>query len=127
MRVARRALGVIVGYAIFSASAVLLFRLSGHDPHAVQPAGFIIASVAYGMLFAALGGYVSAVVGGEGPRVQAALVALLIAAGATVSLLAGPKAGSMWSRLTAIFLMAPSALLGGLARAGRGPGRRSRD
>ena len=92
--------------------------------HAVQPAGFVIASVAYGMLFAALGGYVSAVVGGGAPRVQAALVALLIAAGATVSLLAGPKAGSMWSRLTAIFLMAPSALLGGLARARSGPAKR---
>ena len=119
MSLARRALGVVVGYVIFAATAVLLFRLTGHDPHAVQPASFIIGSVAYGMLFAALGGYVSAVVGGGSPRVQAGLVALLIALGATVSLLAGPKAGSMWSRLTALFLMAPSAILGGLARARR--------
>ncbi len=117
MSFVRRALGVILGYATFAATAVLLFRLSGHDPHAIQPIGFIAASVAYGMFFAVLGGYLSGVVGGGSPWVQAGLVGALIALGATVSLLAGPKAGSTWSRVAAILFMAPSSLLGGLARA----------
>src|SRR5512135_2429773 len=42
VRLARRALGIILGYVTFAATAVLLFRLSGHDPHAVQPAAFIV-------------------------------------------------------------------------------------
>jgi hypothetical protein len=113
----RRAVGVILGYVIFAATAVLLFRLSGHDPHAVQPVAFIAASVAYGIFFAILGGYVSGVVGGGSPWVQAGLVGALIALGATVSLLAGPKAGSTWSRVAALTVMAPSSLLGGVARA----------
>jgi hypothetical protein len=117
VKLARRAVGVILGYVTFAATAVLLFRLSGHDPHAVQPTAFIVASVAYGIFFAVVGGYVSGVVGGGNPWVQAGLVGALIALGATVSLLAGPKAGSTWSRVAALLLMAPSALIGGLARA----------
>ncbi len=119
MSLVRRAVGAIVGYAIFAAAAFLLFRLSGRDPHAAQPAAFIVVSVGYGMFFAALGGYASAVSGGGNARVQSGLVAGLIALGAIVSLLAGSNGGSMWSRLAALFLMAPSAMLGALVRAKR--------
>ncbi len=120
MRLARRVVGIIVGYAIFAVSAVLWFRLSGHDPHAAQPAGFIVSSIMYGMVFAAIGGYVSAAIGGGSARAQGAVLALLIALGATVSLLAVTERGSAWSMLGALFLMAPSAAVGGSLREVRG-------
>ncbi len=117
MKIARRILGVVVGYVIFAASAVLLFRLSGHDPHAQQSVSFMVGSVLYGMVFAALGGYASAALGGGNARVQGGVVGIIIALGATMSMLAGPNAGPMWSRLGALFLMAPSAAVGGILRA----------
>jgi ABC-type polysaccharide/polyol phosphate export permease len=116
MKIARRILGVILGYLIFAVSAVLLFQLARRNPHAEQPMAFMVGSIAYGMIFAAIGGYVSAVSGGS-PRVQGVAVAIIIALGATVSMLAGPNAGSMWSRVAALLLMAPSAAVGGILRA----------
>jgi MFS family permease len=117
MKVIRRILGVILGYLIFVVSAVLLFQLARRNPHAEQPMVFMVGSIAYGIIFAAIGGYVSAVLGRGSPRVQGGAVAIIIALGATVSMLAGPNAGSMWSRVGALFLMAPSAAVGGIFRA----------
>ena len=116
MKLARRVLGVFLGYAIFAASAVLLFALTGRDPHAPQDAVFMAGSVVCGMLFAAVGGYVSAVVAGGNARSQATWVGVIIAVGAAVSLLSGPATSSIWSRLTALIFMAPSALVGGVIR-----------
>ena len=117
MTVARRVLGVVLGYAIFAVSAVLLFQLTRRNPHAEQPTLFMAGSIAYGIIFAAIGGYVSAVCGGGSPRVQGSVVGIMIALGAMVSLLAGPKAGSVWSRVAAPLLMAPSAAIAGIIRA----------
>ncbi len=116
MKVVRRVAGVLVGYAVFAASAVVLFRVAGRNPHAQQDLVFMVASIAYGMFFAAVGGYVSAVVGGGKPRTQAIWVGVIIALGATVSLLAGPRAAAAWSRVAALVLMAPSAPVGGMIR-----------
>jgi len=117
MSLARRVLGVVVGYMVFAVSAVLLFRLSARDPHAPQPMGFMAICIAYGMLFAAVGGYASSAVGGGRPRVQGVWVAVVIALGAAVSMFAGPRDSSRWSRLAALFLMAPCAAVGGIFRA----------
>lgn len=128
MRVARGIVGIVVGYVIFAASAVLLFRLGGRDPHMQQELGFIIGGTVYGMVFAAIGGYVSAVLGGGNSRVQSGVVGIVIALGAGASLAAGPQAGPMWSRVAALTLMAPSALVGGVLRGRRDarPGRAER-
>jgi hypothetical protein len=50
---------------------------------------------------------------------HAAMVAVLIAAGAITSLLTSPVTDATWSQWTAVALMAPSAALAGLLR--RGP------
>ena len=119
MKVGRRILGVVIGYLIFAVSAAFLFRLTGHNPHAPQSTLFMLSSIAYGIVFAAAGGYVSAALGGGSPRVQGGVVALIIALGATVSLLTASRVGSAWSMLAALFLMAPSAAVGGILRARR--------
>ena len=48
---------MIAGYAVFAASAVLIFRLSARDPHAAQPLWFQMASVMAGMVAAFAGGW----------------------------------------------------------------------
>jgi hypothetical protein len=107
---------VIVGYFIFAVSAVLLFSLSGRDPHAAVPTWFLIVSIVYGMCFAALGGYVAAIIAGRSAFRHAAIVTIVIAAGALTSLLSSPGKGAIWSQLAALLLMAPAAMIGGYLR-----------
>jgi putative membrane protein (TIGR04086 family) len=108
--------GVVVGYLLFAVSAALLFLASGRDPHQEQGIGFVVFSVVYGMVFAAAGGYAAGAIAGRKPRLHGGAVALVLALGATVSFLAQPGAGSRWSQITALVLMAPAALVGGIAR-----------
>jgi len=108
----RTVIGVIVGYVIFAVSAALLFQLTGQKPHAVVATSFMLVSIVYGMLFAAVGGWVAEMIG-KNPWKPAVGVAIVIAGGAIASILATPSSESRWSQWSAIFLMAPSVLIGG--------------
>lgn len=111
--VGRTILAVVVGYLTFAFSAVVLFQLSGRDPHAPQPLSFVAFAVAYGVLFGAVGGYVAARLAPSRPRLHAAGVAIVLALGAAISLVASPGAGATWSQWAALALMAPGAFAGG--------------
>ncbi len=100
---------VVLGYAVFAVSAVLLFNVAGRDPHAPQNLAFIVFAVVYGIAFAALGGLLAARIAPANGAIHAAFVTLVIALGAAVSLFASPGAGSTWSQWAALVLMAPSA------------------
>jgi hypothetical protein len=113
----RSVLGVIVGYAIFAVSAVLLFGVTGRDPHAEQDIGFIAAADAFGVVFALLGGYLAGRIAGRRPILHAGIVGILIVSGASASLLSSLGKGAVWSQVSAILLMAPAAVLGGVLRA----------
>lgn len=115
MKGLRSLAALVVGYAIFVVSAILLFQLSGHDPHAPQPTWFMIASTAYGMAFAALGGFVAARIAPTRPRLHACATAGILAAGAIASLLSSPATDATWSMWGALLLMAPACCLGGMA------------
>ncbi|HEY4303727.1 MAG TPA: hypothetical protein VGM82_04635 [Gemmatimonadaceae bacterium] len=105
-------IGVVVGYVIFAVSAALLFQLSGHSPHGVVSNQFMLLSIVYGMLFAALGGWVAEKIG-RTPWKAAIAVMAVIAVGAIVSLLTSPSSDARWSQWSAVIVMAPSALIGG--------------
>jgi MFS-type transporter involved in bile tolerance (Atg22 family) len=106
-------ISVIVGYLVFALSAAALFQLTGRDPHAVQPIWFETITIVYGIVFAALGGFVAARIARTNARRQALAVAVVLAVGATFSLIASPGAGATWSQWAALVLMAPAAYLGG--------------
>jgi hypothetical protein len=116
MNMLKSVAGVVVGYLVVAVSAALLFWATGRDPHQEQGLGFIVFSVLYGMAFAATGGIVAGTIARRRPRQHAAAVALILALGATASLLAQPGAGSRWSQMTALIFMAPAALAGGFLR-----------
>jgi fructose-specific phosphotransferase system IIC component len=112
----RLVLAVVTGYLIFAVSAALWFQFGGQDPHAVPSLMFAVGSVAWGIAFAALGGYV-AVRGTQRDSLAPGIaVGCVIAAGALVSLVMEGRQDSMWSQLSALLLMAPAACLGGLIK-----------
>jgi len=112
----RSVAGVVVGYLVFAVSAFSMFRLSGRDPHQAQGLAFAAFSVVCGMAFAFAGGYAAGVIAGRKARAHGGAVAVLIALGATASILSQPGAGSKWSQAAALALMAPSAFVGGVIR-----------
>ena len=122
MSIARSILAVVAGYVIFAVSAFAFFRLSGQLPHQTAPLPKMLSSVAVGVVFALLGGYVAAWIARRRPLAHGVAVAILLALGATVSLVSTLGHGAIWSQIAALVLMAPSAALGGWVRARRSSG-----
>jgi len=109
-----RSIGAVAaGYLIFAASAALLFQLSGQEPHEAAPVAFKIASIVWGAVFALVAGWLTARIAGRRQKLHSAIVAGLIALGALVSLLASAS-GAIWSQVSALVVMAPCALIGGV-------------
>ena len=111
MHLLRSAGAVIAGYLIFALSAVLWFQLSGNDPHRAPTLGFAVASVVWGIVFAALGGWAATRIGASGRFQPGYIVAALIFSGATASLIASPGEGARWTQISALALMAPAAAI----------------
>ena len=76
----------------------------------------MLTSVAVGMLFAVLGGYLAARLAKRRPLAHGVAVALVLAVGAAISLLSTLGNGAIWSQVSALVFMAPSAVLGGWLR-----------
>ncbi len=107
---------VISGYVIFAGSAVLLFRLSHVDPHSPAAAGFEIFTIAYGVAFASVGGFVTSKLAKRTDLLAGIALAFVIALGATLSIIARPGAGAIWTQTAALVLFAPAALAADWAR-----------
>jgi hypothetical protein len=112
----RSVLAVLAGYLTFAVSGGVLFAVTGVDPHAAPTPLFAIGAIVYGMVFAALGGCVAAMVSRDASDKHACFVAAIIAGFAIVSLAVSYPRGSVWSQLAAILLMAPSAVIGSVLR-----------
>jgi MFS superfamily sulfate permease-like transporter len=115
----RTVAGVIIGDVIFAGSAVVLFRVASIDPHSPASPTFIGFSILYGIIFAALGGFVAGIIGRRPDVICGTLLALIIAAGALSSLILRPGAGAIWTQSATLVLMAPAALVGDRIRKGR--------
>jgi hypothetical protein len=70
------------------------------------------ASIAVGVIAAAIGGWVTAATADHHRQEHAAVLGILIASGALVSLVLHPGAGAIWTEIAAVVLMAPAALAG---------------
>lgn len=114
---ARSIVAVVSGYLVFSVSSVLLFGVSGIDPHAPPPStAFALFAITYGLVFAAVGGLLAASLAPRRPFVHAAIVASIIWAIAVVSLIAQLESGSVWTELATIFVFSPGAAAAGYWR-----------
>lgn len=116
----REVVAGVAGFVTFFGLSVLLFAVSGYDPHRAVSLRFGVLSVACGMLFAFVAGYLVAIISPAVPIRPAVMVALFIAASAIFSMLTS-FSGEWWSQLAALFLMTPMVLIGARVRARRGP------
>ena len=103
---------VVAGYLIFALSAVLLFHLTSVDPHSPAAIGFKVLTIAYGLAFASLAGFVAGQIAQRTDLVCGIALALVTALGATISMIARPGAGALWTQTAALLLFAPAALAG---------------
>ena len=110
---------LFVGYLIFALSAIAAFQISGQVPHAEVTPGVMATTILVGGIAAFCGGYVTAQLAGRKRLAHGIALAVLIALGAASSLWHTLGHGQIWSQLAALVVMAPSAALGGLARAKR--------
>ena len=108
----RTLLAVVAGYLIFAGSAVLLFHLTAIDPHSPAALGFKAFTMAYGLAFAFLGGFVAGRIARRTDLVCGVALALVIALGATISMIARPGAGALWTQTAALLLCAPASFAG---------------
>ena len=115
----RAALGILLGDLIFIGSAGLLFYLSRIDPHAPASPGFMAFSIAYGVAFAVISGFVAGLIGHRRDLIIGILLAVIIAVPALISILTRPGAGALWSQTAALVLMAPASLVGDWIRLNR--------
>jgi hypothetical protein len=113
---ARSVLAVIIGYLIFAVSAFAFFQISGQPPRQAAPVPIMVGSIAFGMVFALLGGFVAAWLARRQPFAHGAAVAVVLALGAAISLLNTLGNGAVWSQVAALALMAPCAVFGGWLR-----------
>jgi hypothetical protein len=120
--VVRSIVAVVAGYLVFALSAFAFFQVSGQAPHRVAPVSVMLASSAFGVVFALLGGYVAGWLAGRRPMRHGVAVAVVLAGGALVSLLSTFGKGAIWSQVAALVFMAPSAVFGGWLRARRAGG-----
>jgi hypothetical protein len=107
--------GWLTGYLISCISSILLF-LAGHiPPHQSASTGVMWFTAIYGIVFAVLGAIVGASFSRKNAIGIGAAIALTIGVVAMWSWYESP-ADSHWTQVIAIFLMAPAAQFGALAR-----------
>lgn len=108
----RAFMAVVAGYLIFAGSAVVFFRLANVDPHLPAATGFAALTVAYGLGFASLGGFVAGKLARRTDLACGIALALMIALGATASMIARPGASALWTQTAALVFFAPASIAG---------------
>lgn len=119
----RSVLAVLGGYAVFAVTVILMFRLSGHEPHADASATFKTFAILFGTAAAMIGGCVTAGLAKRSPVGHAGALAMLLAAFAALSLHTSAPKSAIWTQVTALLIMAPAALLGGVLWSRQGENR----
>jgi len=109
-------LAVAAGYLIFAGSAVLLFQVTKVDPHSPAALSFEIFTIVYGLAFSLLAGFAAGRIARRTDLVCGIALTLVIALGATISMIARPGAGALWTQTAALLLFAPASLAGDWTR-----------
>jgi hypothetical protein len=111
---ARKIVGIIIGYAIFVLSSLALFKLSGQAPHSEATIVFKTFTIIYGFIFSFFGGFVLQIIAKNKDFKLHFILAFVIAGFALFSLIKSD--GSHWTQLLAIFIFAPASILGGVLK-----------
>jgi len=107
----RKILAILAGYAIFVLAAVLLFQISGVDPHSDPSILFLIGVITCGVLSSVTGGFTVQLIAKDKKLVLNYVLAIIIAGFAIFSFL--KTTGNHYSQIAAVFLFAPLSIVGG--------------
>jgi hypothetical protein len=123
----RSIVAVGVGFGVFVIGSFMPRGAVTEHPAEPPTTGLIIGAIAYGVVFAALGGLTAASLSGRRPLAHGLVVAGLIAASALVHPWLEPGSNPRWLDLSAVLIMAPAAAAAAWARSrlpsGTGPAR----
>ncbi len=108
----RNIFSIIVGYAIFVATSLALFKIAGQDPHSNPSISFIILTIIYGAVFSFVAGLVTQLIARKAELKINYVLAFIIAGFATFSFF--KSEGNHWTQLIAIIIFAPVSILGGI-------------
>ncbi len=108
----RNIVSIIAGYAVFVITSLLLFTFSGIKPHADPTISFILLTALYGVVFSFLSGFITQLIAKTGNLTINYILALILGGFALFSLL--KTEGNHYTQLLAVFIFAPSSILGGL-------------
>ncbi len=111
----RSVLAVAVGFGVFVVGSFMP-RGATAQPGTTPTAGLVAGAIAYGAMFAALGGLTAASLAGRKPLAHALALAGLIALAALAHPWIEPGSGARWLDLAAVLVMAPAAVFAGWAR-----------
>jgi hypothetical protein len=107
----RKILSVVAGYMVFAVSSVLLFNLTSQHPHQDASVAFKCVTIVYGIFFSILSGFVVQLIAVQKNLTLNYILAVLMGLLAALSLLT--STGNHWTQLLAIFIFAPSSIVGG--------------
>jgi hypothetical protein len=108
----RKILSIIIGYGIFVLTSLAFFKFAKKDPHLDPTTTFIILTTIYGVIFSFVAGLVTQLIARTANLKISYLLAFIIAGFATFSFFKSD--GNHWTQLLAIFIFAPTSILGGL-------------
>jgi len=108
----RQIFSVVIGYAIFVISSILLFRFLGVNPHSEVSQLFMVLTFVYGTVVSFISGLVTQLISKTRNLKINYVLFILMAGFAAFSLF--KSNGSSWTQLLAIFVFAPVSVLGGL-------------
>lgn len=117
----RSIVGVGLGFGIFVIGSFMPRGAVAEHAGAPLTLGFVAGCIAYGAVFAALGGLTAASVGGRRPLAHAVALAGLIAVAGLLHPWLEPGTNPRWLDLSASVFMAPAAALAGWARSRLAP------
>ena len=112
----RSFVAVALGFGVFLIGSYMPRGATGGHLGAAPTLGLVAGAIAYGAVFAALGGLTAASLGGRKPLAHALVVAGLIALAGLVHPWLEPGANPRWLDLAAVLVMAPAAVFAGWAR-----------
>ncbi|MFY8036839.1 MAG: hypothetical protein ACOVMQ_06710 [Cyclobacteriaceae bacterium] len=111
MKAIRYIIAVIIGYAAFVISALLLFKFSGIKPHDDPTLSVMLLTIVFGLVFSFLGGVLAQLISNAGNLWPNYILATILAGFATFSML--QSSGNHYSQIAAIFLFSQASLVGG--------------
>lgn len=107
----RKILAIVIAYVVFAASAGAWFQLTGQKPHYDATLTFKLETLAYGVLFSLIAGFLVRLISRSPVLTLNYILAALMFSLAAISLIL--SGGSHWTQWMTMFIFAPCSMLGG--------------